>query len=186
MVLQAQELRPGKTFELDGHLYSVLDYNHNKTARGSAVIKVKIRNINTGSTTEKSFRTGDKIEDVRIEARTMQYLYKDGDMYAFMDVESFDQIDVSGDLLGNALNYLIENMEVDLQVYKEKVIGVSLPASIILKVTYTEPGVKGDTVSNVTKPATLETGLIVQVPIFVSEGNSVKVDTKNNTYIERA
>lgn len=186
MVIGASELRPGKTIDMDGKLYSVLDYNHNKTGRGGAVIKVKIKNLDSGAITEKTFRPSDKLEDARIETRKMQYLYLDGDRYIFMDLESFDQIEVPDDIIGDAVDFIIENMEIDLQVYKEKIIGVSLPISLVLKVVETDPGFKGDTVNNVTKPAKLETGLTVQVPVFVKEGSSIKVDTRTRTYIERA
>ena len=186
MVISASELRPGKTIELDGNLVKVLDYTHNKTARGSAVIKIKIKNLDTGSNTERTFRSADKFNEARIESRKMQYLYKDGDVYNFMDNETFDQIEINESLLGDDINYLQENMELDIQVYQDRVLGISLPLSMIFEVTYTEPGMKGDTVNNVTKPATLDTGLIVQVPIFVNVGDKIKVDTRNSSYIERA
>jgi len=186
MVIGASELRPGKTIDMEGKLYSVLDYNHNKTGRGGAVIKVKIRNLDSGAITEKTFRPGDKLEDARIETKKMQYLYKDDDRYVFMDLETFEQIEVPEDVVGDSVDFIIDDMEIDLQVYKEKIIGVSLPMSMILKVVETDPGFKGDTVNNVTKPAKLETGLTVQVPVFIKEGESIKVDTRNRNYVERA
>ncbi|MDD5457308.1 MAG: elongation factor P [Candidatus Margulisbacteria bacterium] len=185
MVLGASELRPGKIIELDTELFNVVEYNHNKTGRGGAVIKVKVRNLSTGATTEKLFRPGDKIQDAHIETRRMQYLYKDDNQYTFMDVQNFEQITVDSASLGDAVSFIVENNEVDLQFYKEKVVGVYLPFNVTLKVIKTEPGRKGDTVTNVTKPATLETGLVVQVPIFVNEGNFIKVDTRDHNYIER-
>ncbi len=186
MVIAANGLRPGNTINMEGNLYKVVDYNHNKTGRGGAVIKVKIKNINTGSITEKLFRPGDKLDDVRIETKDMQFLFEADGMYTFMDMESFDQLEVHVDVLDNAVDYIKDETIIGLQVYDDKVIGASLPAAIVLKVTYTEPGVKGDTVNNVLKPATMETGLIVNVPIFVGIGDSIKIDTRNNSYLERA
>ena len=186
MVIGASEIRPGKAIELDGELFNVIEYNHNKTGRNGAVIKVKVRNMSTGSTTEKLFRPGEKVQDAHIEARRMQYLYKDDNQYTFMDLQNFEQITVDSANLGEAVNFIIENNEVDLQFYKEKVVGVYLPFNVTLKVIKTEPVLKGDTVTNVTKPATLETGLVVQVPIFVNEGSLIKVDTREHCYIERA
>jgi elongation factor P len=186
MVISANELRPGKTIEIEGILFKVIDYNHNKTGRGGAVIKVKIKNLNTGSIVEKLFRPGDKIDDARIETKDMQFLYESDGLYSFMDNETFEQIDVPLEVLDNAVDYIKDGITIGLQVYNDKVIGASLPPSLVLEVVYTEPGVKGDTVNNVLKPAKLETGIEIQVPIFVNQGDFVKVDTRTNSYIERA
>lgn len=184
-MILSQELRPGKTFEMDGQVYSVLNYHHNKQARGGAIIKVKIRNILTGSITEKTFRSGEKLKIARIESRPMQYLYHDGHNYIFMDQESFEQIGINDEILGDSINYLIEGNAINVNFYKDSLIGVDLPVSIELKIAKTEPGLKGDTVSGATKPATTETGLILQVPLFINEGDIIKVDTRTSEYIER-
>lgn len=185
MVLGASELRSGRTIELDGQIYTVVSYQHNKTGRGGAVIKVKIKNINTGATTEKLFRPGDKIEDIRIEVRKMQYLYQDADQFIFMDLETFDQINLSEDIVADDQYYLKENDELEIKMYADKVIGLQLPINVFLIVDYTEPGLKGDTVNNTLKLAKMDTGLEMQVPLFVNQGDKIRVDTRTKTYISR-
>jgi elongation factor P len=180
------DLRKGITIELDGELYQVLDYQHIKIGRGSAQIRLKLRDIRGGHTIERTFQAGEKFTRARLDYRNMQYLYNDGDLYYFMDEENFEQLPLSLDQLGDAINYLKENMSLQVSSYKDSVIGVELPIAVELEVTETEPGFKGDTATGGTKPATLETGLIVQVPLFVNQGDIIKVDTRNATYLERA
>ena len=164
----------------------VVNYHHNKTGRGGAVIKLKVKNIDNGSITEKSYRPGDKVIPVSIEAIDMQYLYKNGDLYVFMNTETFEQIDVNDDVMLDAKRYLVDNAIFSVHFYKEKVIGVYPPITMILTVVDTEPGVRGDTVSAPSKPAKLETGITVQVPLFVNAGQKIKVDTRTDEYVERA
>jgi len=184
-VLDTGELRKGLTIVLDGDLVKIIDYEHNKRGRGSANIRITVRNLRTGSTIERTFMAGAKFEQAYLDRRPVQYLYNDGSTYYFMDTETFEQPAVSADVLGDAVNYLKENETVDLVMYQGEFLDVDLPASVVLKVTYTEPGVKGDTASNATKPATLETGLTVNVPLFISEGDEVKVDTRTGQYLTR-
>jgi elongation factor P len=184
-MILSQELRPSKTFELDGQIFTVLNYHHNKQARGGAIIKVKIRNILTGSITEKTFRSGEKLKIARIESRPMQYLYHDGHNYIFMDQESFEQIGINDETLGDSINFLIEGNIINVNFYKDSPIGVDLPISMELKISKTDPGLRGDTVSGATKPATTETGLTINVPLFINEGDIIKIDTRTSEYIER-
>lgn len=180
------DLRKGITMELDGELYQVIDYQHIKIGRGSAQIRLKLRDIRGGHTIERTFQAGEKFVRARLEYRDMQYLYNDGDLYYFMDEENFEQLPLNADQLGDAINYLKENMSLQVSSYKDSVIGVEMPITVELEVTETEPGFKGDTATGGTKPATLETGLTVQVPLFVNQGDIIKVDTRNGTYLERA
>ena len=180
------DLRKGITMELDGELYQVIDYQHIKIGRGSAQIRLKLRDIRGGHTIERTFQAGEKFVRARLEYRDMQYLYNDGDLYYFMDEENFEQLPLNSDHLGDAINYLKENMSLQVSSYKDSVIGVEMPITVELEVTETEPGFKGDTATGGTKPATLETGLTVQVPLFVNQGDIIKVDTRNGTYLERA
>ena len=180
------DLRKGITMELDGELYQVIDYQHIKIGRGSAQIRLKLRDIRGGHTIERTFQAGEKFVRACLDYRDMQYLYNDGDLYYFMDEENFEQLPLNADQLGDAINYLKENMSLQVSSYKDSVIGVELPITVELEVVETEPGFKGDTATGGTKPATLETGLTVQVPLFVNQGDIIKVDTRNATYLERA
>jgi elongation factor P len=180
------DLRKGITMELDGELYQVIDYQHIKIGRGSAQIRIKLRDVRGGHTIERTFQAGEKFVRARLDYRNMQYLYNDGDLYYFMDEENFEQMPLSLDQLGDAINYLKENMSLQVSSYKDSVIGVEMPITVELEVTETEPGFKGDTATGGTKPATLETGLTVQVPLFVNQGDKIKVDTRSATYLERA
>jgi elongation factor P len=170
---------------MDGQLVTILNVEHIKLARGSAVIKAKLRNILSGSIFEQSFRSGDKYKAVRIEKSEASYLYSDGDHFHFMDSETYEQVPLGRDMLGDVLPFLKEGNPVGILRYQDQVIGVELPISVELKVVETEPGVRGDTVSAMTKPAKLETGATIQVPPFVNEGDVVRVDTRAGTYMER-
>ena len=180
------DLRKGIIIELDGELYQVLDYHHIKVGRGSAQIRLKLRDINAGHTTERTFPSGEKFIRAHLDYRSMQYLYNDDELYYFMDVEDYEQLPLNASQLGNALNYLKEGMSLQVSSYKGEVLGVELPTSVELEVTNTDPGFKGDTATGGSKPATLETGITIQVPLFVNTGDVIKVDTRNGSYLERA
>ena len=184
-VLDTGELRKGLTIVLDGELCRIVDYEHNKRGRGSANIRITVRNLRTGSTIERTFMAGAKFEQAYLDRRTVQYLYSDGPTYYFMDTETFEQPAVPVDVLGDAVNYIRENDSLDLVMYQGEILDVELPPSVVLRVTSTEPGVKGDTASNTTKPATLETGLTINVPLFINEGDEIKVDTRTGQYLTR-
>jgi elongation factor P len=184
-MIDVNDLRKGVTFDYDGSLYKVLDYSHNKPGRGNATIRVKIRDLRTGSTLEKTFQSGDRVQDVRLDFHTVQYLYRDGDLFYFMDTETFEQPGIQGKILGDASGFLKEGMEVKLTYYNNDPIDIDLPTSVDLLVTEAEAAVKGDTATGVTKRVKTETGQEVQVPYFVKEGDTIRVDTRNGTYVTR-
>ncbi|HMO95683.1 MAG TPA: elongation factor P [Tepidiformaceae bacterium] len=179
------ELKKGATIELDGKLYSIMDYSHIKMGRGSAQVRIKFRDVRSGAIIEQTFQAGTKFNRARVERREMQYLYSDDDFYYFMNTETFEQIPVSIDKVGDANRYLKENDTCELVLFGEEVIGLELPITVELTVTQTDPGFKGDTATGGTKPATLETGLVVQVPLFIEEGTLIRVNTDSGSYIER-
>ena len=184
-MINATELRKGVIIELDNKLYQVVDYQHVKMKR-TALAKVKLRDINAGHTMERSFQSDERLVRARLDTQQMQYLYNDGALYYFMDQESYEQIPLNADQLGDALNYLKEGFTVEVSSYKGEVVGIEMPITVELEVTHTEPGFKGDTATGGSKPATLETGLTIQVPLFVNEGDIIKVDTRSGTYLERS
>lgn len=184
-MISTGELKKGITIELEGQLYQVLDYQHIKMGRGSAQVRIKLRDIKGGHTIERSFQAGEKFPLARMEHRTVQYLYSDGNLYYFMDVENFEQIALNKSHLGDALNYLKENATLSLTSYREEPVGVELPAAMELKVIETGPGFKGDTASAGSKPAKLETGMTIQVPFFINTGDVIKVNTRTAEYLER-
>src|SRR5690349_18692945 len=184
-MIDVNELRKGVTFELDGNLYKVVDYSHNKTGRGSANIKVKARNLLTGANVERSFSNGQTVQDVSLDFSNVQYLYKDGDSYIFMDNETFEQPAISEKALGESAQYLKEGMEVKLTFYKGEAIDVELPTSVDLKVVEAEMAIRGDTATGVTKKVTTETGITVQCPNFVNVGDTIRVDTRTGEYVTR-
>jgi elongation factor P len=184
-MIDVNELRKGVTFELDGNLYKVIDYSHNKTGRGSANIKVKARNLLTGANVERSFSNGQTVQDVSLDFSNVQYLYKDGDTYIFMDNETFEQPAISEKALGESAQYLKEGMEVKLTFYKGEAIDVELPTSVDLKVVEAEMAIRGDTATGVTKKVTTETGITVQCPNFVNVGDTIRVDTRTGEYVTR-
>jgi elongation factor P len=173
------DLRKGITIILDGELNKVIDYNHVKQGRGTAFVRLTLRNVRTGSTTVKTFMAGERFELARLETKKVEYLYREDDNFTFMDLETYEQPVVSADMLGDAVNYLKENDQIELLTYGDEVIDVSLPIS------ETEPGYKGDTASGGGKPAILETGLRVMVPFFINIGDRVRVDTRSGEYLER-
>ncbi len=185
-MINVNDIKNGITFVLDGDIYQVLEFSHVKPGKGAAFVKMKIRNLRTGSTTEKSFNSGTKLEKAMIEKRPMQFLYASGDSYNFMNMESYEQIELTKDQLGDDVNYLKEGLSVDLSFYEGELLGVMLPDKVELEVTHTEPAVKGNTTNNATKDATLETGLVVRVPLFVEQGEKIIVSTSTGKYDSRA
>lgn len=179
------ELKKGIVIELEGGLYNVLDYQHIKMGRGSAQVRLKLRDLRARHTIERTFQAGERFRRARLDTRSMQYLYHEGDLHYFMDLESFEQIPLASDLLGEALNYLKEGLALEVLFHEDEPIGVELPLTVDLEVRETAPAFKGDTAQGGTKPATLETGLAVQVPFFVSGGDVVRIDTRSGTYLER-
>ncbi len=184
-MIDVNQLRKGVTFEMDGALWRVLDYQHHKPGRGNAIIRTKLRNLRTGATLERNFLSGDRVQDVRLETREVQYLYNDGHIYYFMDTETYEQPALNADLLEDVIPYLKENTVLEIVSYEGEALGVELPTTVDLEVTFTEPGFKGDTASGGNKPATLETGLTVQVPLFVNTGDVIRVDTRTGEYVTR-
>jgi len=184
-VKDVNELRSGVTFELDGELYKVVEYSHHKPGRGKATIRTRVRNLRTGSVLEKSFISGDKVQDVRLDYRQCQFLYTDGDMYHFMDTDTYEQPALPAEAIGDAVNYLTENMEVKLTFYDTEPLDIDLPTTVDLEVVEAEMAVKGDTATGATKSVTTETGLTVQVPLFVEQGDVIRVDTRSGEYVTR-
>lgn len=184
-MISTNDFRTGLTIELDGEIYQVIDFQHVKPGKGSAFVRSKLRNLRTGAVIDKTFNAGEKIPRAHLERREVQYLYNDGQSYHFMDMETFDQFSMEADQLGDAVNYLKENMNIKILMFQGKSIGVELPNFVELKVVETPPGIKGDTASGGTKPATLETGYVVQVPFFIEEGDILQIDTRTGHYIKR-
>lgn len=185
-MISVNDLRKGLTIQLEGDLYVVVEFLHVKPGKGAAFVRTTLKNLRTGQTVERTFRAGERVERAHIETREMQYLYSSGDEYTFMDTETYDQVTLTKDQLGDAPYYLKENMNILIQFFEGRAIGVDLPTAVELEVVHTEPGFKGDTAQGATKPATLETGLVVQVPLFVEVGEKVKVDTRTGEYLSRA
>ncbi len=185
-MIDVNDLRKGVTFTLDGQLYKVLEYSHNKPGRGNATIRTKLVNLKTGVNIERTFQSGDRVQDIRLDHRQAQYLYNDGHLYYFMDMATYEQTPLTAESMGDNINYLKENLEVKLTFYEDQPIDIELPAAVDLKVVESEVGVKGDTASSANKLATTESGLKVQVPLFVNVGDTIRVDTRAGTYITRA
>ena len=185
-MIDVNELRKGVTFELDGQLFKVLDYSHNKPGRGSATIRIKARNMLTGANIEKTFNSGNSVQDVRLDYHNVQYLYSDGEFYNFMDNETFEQPAVKADVLGDDALYLTEGMEVKLTFYNGQVIDMELPTSVDLEVVEADMAIRGDTATGVTKKVRVQTGLQVQVPNFVNVGDTIRIDTRTGEYLTRA
>lgn len=185
-MIDVNELRSGVTFELDGNLYKVLEYSHHKPGRGKATIRTKIRDMRSGSILEKTFNSSDRVEDVQLDYRQAQFLYREGDLYTFMDNETYEQPSLSAEVLGTATDFLIEGTSAKLTFYGSEPIDVELPTAVDLEVTEAETALKGDTATGATKLVTTETGLKVQVPLFVEAGNKIRVDTRSGEYVTRA
>jgi elongation factor P len=185
-MISTSDFRSGTMFEMDGQLVAIVNVEHIKLARQPAVIKAKLRNVMTGSIFEQSFKSGEKFRPVRIESSEATYLYSDGTHHYFMDAKTYDQVPVDEDMLESVLDLLKEGSTVFLQRYDDRLIGVELPINVDLEVVSTDPGFKGDTVSGATKPARLESGATVQVPLFINAGDVIRVDTRDHSYVERA
>lgn len=185
-MITAGDFRNGVTFEMDGQVMTVVSFQHVKPGKGAAFVRTKIRNVISGAVTEKTFNPNDKYPTAFIERKDMEYLYNDGDLYYFMDSETYEQLPISPNVLGDNFRFVKENMVCKVLSYKGNVFGIEPPNFVELQVTETEPGVKGDTATNVTKPATLETGAEIKVPIFINEGEMIRVDTRTGEYMERA
>jgi elongation factor P len=181
----AQEVSTGNILKIGTDIFIILKATYNKSGRNSAVVKFKMKNLITGQIKEEVVKAGDKLEDIRLDKKTMQFLYEVGGDYNFMDQETFEQIDLTADDLGDAVNYLKEEMFIDVLLYEERPVGVELPNSVEREVTYTEPGLRGDTTGKVLKPATIETGYELNVPLFVNIGDIIRIDTRNGEYLER-
>jgi elongation factor P len=184
-VIDVNELRSGVTFELDGELFKVVEYSHHKPGRGKATIRTRVRNLRTDAMLEKSFISGDKVQDVRLDYRQCQFLYTDGEMYHFMDTDTYEQPALPAEAIGEAVNYLKENMEVKLTFYGNEPLDIDLPTTVDLEIVEAEMAVKGDTATGATKSVTTETGLSVQVPLFVEQGDVIRVDTRSGEYVTR-
>lgn len=185
-MIMATQLRPGMVIKFNNELHTVFSMMHRTPGNLRGFVQAKLRNLRTGSMNEHRFSSEDKVERISLEEVEMEYLYADGDSYYFMNTENYEQLGFSADTLGDAVQYLIPNLKLSVTFYEEKPVGVELPPSVVMKVVETEPGLKGATVSNVTKPAKLESGLVVQVPPFINEGEMIKVNTAEGTYLERA
>jgi elongation factor P len=185
-MITAGDFRKGVTFEMNGEPHVVLDFQHVKPGKGAAFVRTKYKNILTGATREEAFNPNDKFPKAHIETKQMQYLYNDGELYYFMDQETYDQIPLTYDLVEDAVKYIRENDTATVKFYKDNAFTVEAPNFVDLEVTETEPGVKGDTATNVTKAATVETGAVIQVPIFINEGEKIQIDTRTGEYLGRS
>ncbi len=185
MSISTNDLKNGITLDLPEGLFQVVEFQHVKPGKGGAFVRTTLKNVRTGAVIERTFRSAEKVEQAIIDKREMQYLYSEGDDFVFMDNTSYDQMNVSPKSLGPAVNYLMEGSTAVLQIYNDEIVGVDIPASVELLVTETEPGIQGDRVSGARKPATVETGIVVQVPLFVNIGDRIKVDTRSGDYLTR-
>jgi elongation factor P len=184
-MIDVNDLRKGVTFEIDEELYKVLDYHHNKSGRGNASIRIKARNLRSGTTLEKTFQSGDRVQDVRLDYHNVQYLYNDGEFYHFMDLETFDQPAIPKALVEEVADFLKENLEVKLTFFDSEPLDIELPTSVDLRVTQASVSVRGDTATGVSKKVMVETGYRVDVPGFVVEGDLIRIDTRTGTYVTR-
>jgi len=180
------EFRRGLKIEIDGKPYTIVEFQHVKPGKGGAFVRTKLKNLETGQVLEQTFRSGAKVDIPDLEENNVQYLYQDGDNYVFMDNDTYDQLFIAEEFLGDAVNYLKANIEAKVLFFNGKPIGVDLPITVELEVAETEPGVKGDTATGASKNATMETGLVVQVPLFIEQGEMLRIDTRTGEYIERA
>jgi elongation factor P len=185
-MITAGDFRNGATFDMDGNVFQIIEFQHVKPGKGAAFVRTKIRNVITGAVTERTFNPTDKFPTAFIERKDMQYLYNDGDLYYFMDNETFETVPINADKLGDNFKFVKENIDCKIMSYKGVVFGVEPPTFLELEVTKTDPGFKGDTATNTLKPATLETGAEIRVPLFINEGDMIRVDTRTGEYLERA
>ena len=184
-MISSNDFRTGVTVELDGSVWRVVEFLHVKPGKGSAFVRTKLKNVQTGNTVEKTFRAGETVPQANLEKRSMQYTYRDRDDYVFMDMQTYEETRMSEDNLGDRTNFLKEEMEVNVIFWDEKVLEIELPTSVVLEITDTDPGVKGDTATGGTKPAIVETGAQVMVPLFITIGEKIKIDTRDGSYLGR-
>ncbi len=185
-MISSNDFKTGVSIELDGDAYQVVEFQHVKPGKGSAFVRTKLRNVRTGAVVETTFNAGEKMPKAHLDRRDMQYLYNDGEYYVVMDMENYEQINLTEEQIGDGKNYLKENMILSVLFFKGNIMGVDMPGQVELEVIETEPGIKGDTASGGNKPATLETGYVVRVPFFINVGDVLRINTKNGEYIERA
>ncbi len=185
-MISTNDLRPGRTIVHGDRLCQVVEYHHVKPGKGGAFVRVKLRDIRTGQMLDHTWKGEQKVEQAFLETRRLEYLYREGDRFVFMDLETYDQIELGGDMVGPAAELMRENLQLEFTFHEGKVVGIKLPDFVVLKVAKTDPGVKGDTATGGSKPAALETGCTIQVPLFVNEGDAVKVDTRTVEYVGRA
>lgn len=185
-MISVNDLKTGLTLSLDNGLWSVVEFLHVKPGKGAAFVRTKLKNVETGQVVEKTFRAGEKVGKATLDRREMQYLYKEGAEFVMMDMETYEQLQVTADQVGDGVKYMKENMVVQILMHDGKIIGVDIPAHVVLEVIDTPPSEKGNTAQGGTKPATLETGAVVNVPFFVSNGDKIRVDTRTNEYLDRA
>jgi elongation factor P len=185
MAIDTSQFRNGLKIELDGEPFTMVYFQHVKPGKGGAFVRTKVKNLKNGRVLEKTFRSGEKVDEADVEDKRMQYLYRDGEQLIFMDQETYDQLPFSVEQVGDSVKYLLENLDVDVMFWRGKPINIELPSFIEAEVTQTDPGVKGDTASGATKPATIESGAVVQVPLFIKEGEKIRVDTRSGEYVER-
>ena len=185
-MISAGDFRNGVTFELNGQVFQIIEFQHVKPGKGAAFVRTKLRNVITGATVERTFNPTDKMENAHIERKDMQYMYNDGNLFYFMDTETYDQIPLNAETVGDALRFVKEEVVVKVLSYKENVFGIEPPFFVELKITETEPGFRGDTATGATKPATVETGASIKVPLFIDVGETVRIDTRTGEYMERA
>lgn len=179
------DFRNGFVMRIDGELWTISEFQHVKPGKGGAFVRTKIKNVKTGRVLEKTFRSGEKVEDVRLEKRPYQYLYQEGASYVFMNTNTYEQAHVPEEVLGDKAQFLKDGMDVEILFNGDEALGVDLPIFVTLEIVHSEPGLKGDTATNVTKPATMETGAIIHVPLFVEQGDRIKIDTRTGEYVER-
>lgn len=184
-VLTAGELRKGTKLEIDGEPYLIVDFEFSKPGKGQALYRCRLRNMITGIQFDRTYRSGDKFTAADLEEQEMQYLYTDGERYHLMNTSNYEQLEMMADQVGDAANFLIENLNVNVLLFQGRPIGLTLPNFVELTITKSDPGIKGDTASGATKPATLQTGFVIQVPLFVEEGETVRIDTRTGQYVER-
>jgi elongation factor P len=179
------DLKNGMVLNIDGQLWAVVEFQHVKPGKGPAFVRTKLKNVESNKTVDRTFNAGTKVETATVDRRSMSYLYNDGSSYIFMDVQSYDQLEITPEIVGNAANFLLENQEVVVATNDGRVLFVEMPASVELTVTFTEPGLAGDSATGRTKPATVETGAEIQVPLFINQGEKIKVDTRDSSYMGR-
>lgn len=184
-MVSASDFRKGVTFEMDGNVYVIIDFQHVKPGKGAAFVRTKIKNVINGSTTERTFNPSEKFPKAHIETKEMQFLYNDGDLYYFMDLETYEQVPLNYSQVEDAIKYLKDNMNATIKFYKDQAFSVAPPNFVELQIIETEPGFKGDTATGANKPATLETGAVVTVPLFVEQGDVIRIDTRTGDYMER-